>query len=255
MTDKDIFDISTKGIDSRALSNLIIELNISRRNSRSYPKGHQIIDASLQKVLNTYKNLMSTEEEIVIGVACDALLAGNTPLEKSNRIYRDFARVLYERGIGALVLHRGLNRDELVNFISVLSAKREEIHEDGGIESVWRKTGISSIEIRVIRYDLFATTEEAFVSRDEVKACPEGLWERFARGLVNGVLTPDGVAESSLDPELLAEVLNRQFNPRESDGLNYAHDITEFMRQSDIYQGGETHHSDLAQLHLATQKH
>src|SRR5512137_2806071 len=98
MTNNTLVEIPTSGIDTRALSDLIIELNISRRNSRSYPEGHQIIDASLNKALKTYSDLMSTQEEIIIGVAYDALLVGGVFLEKKNPIYRDFARVLYDRG-------------------------------------------------------------------------------------------------------------------------------------------------------------
>lgn len=198
------FDITTPAVDSQTLSNLIVDLNISRRNSRAYPKGHQVIDAALNKVLNTYAGLRETGDEVIIGVACDSLLLGDTPLEKSNLIYRDFARVLYERGIGALVLHRGLSIEELRSFIVILGTHREEIYEAGGIESVWGKSGIASIEIRAIRYDLFTATERASVSRGDAKAAPKELWERFARGLVNGMLAPGGFDQNSLDPELLA---------------------------------------------------
>ena len=142
MNNQTVLDMTRSPVDSQALANLILELNISRRNSRSYPKGHQVIDAALNKVLKSYAGLRETGEEIVIGVACNALLLGDAPLEKSNLIYRDFARVLYERGIGALVLRRGLDIKELRGFISILGAKREEIYAAGGIETVWEKSGI-----------------------------------------------------------------------------------------------------------------
>jgi len=45
MYNKDVFDIGAGVVDSKALATLILDLNISRRNSRSYPKGHQVIDA------------------------------------------------------------------------------------------------------------------------------------------------------------------------------------------------------------------
>jgi len=154
-------------VDSKALANLILELNISRRNSRSYPKGHQVIDAALNKVLNSYAGLRKTGEEIVIGVACDALLLGDTPLEKTNLIYRDFARVLYERGIGALVLRRELTLEELRSFIAILGTEREEIYRAGGIGAVWESSGIAALGIREIRYDLFTATEEAAIAAFE----------------------------------------------------------------------------------------
>jgi len=249
------FDITTPAVDSQTLSNLIVDLNISRRNSRAYPKGHQVIDAALNKVLNTYAGLRETGDEVIIGVACDSLLLGDTPLEKSNLIYRDFARVLYERGIGALVLHRGLSIEELRSFIVILGTHREEIYEAGGIESVWGKSGIASIEIRAIRYDLFTATERASVSRGDAKAAPKELWERFARGLVNGMLAPGGFDQNSLDPELLAEALNQQFHGDGSDPGAIG-EITDPLYDGDRYpdpgEGAETLQADLAYRKLAT---
>jgi len=255
MDNQGAFDISLSPVDTKALSTLIIELNISRRNSRSYPKGHQVIDAALHKVLNTYAGLRETGEEVVIGVACDALLLGDTPLEKSNLIYRDFARVLYERGIGALVLHRGLNIEELRSFIAILGTGRDEIYGAGGIERVWEESGIASIEIRAIRYDLFTATERASVGGGEAQAAPKELWERFARGLVNGLLAPAGFDQGALDPELLAEALNQQFNGGDL-GPDEVGDIAGQWCGGDERQdsgwGGAPIQADLAYRKLAT---
>jgi hypothetical protein len=248
MNDIGCSDIAIHGIDPRALANLIIDLNISRRNSRSYPKGHQVIDAALGKVLATYTSLRETGDEIVVGVACDCLLLGETPLEKSNLIYRDFARVLYERGIGALVLHRGLTIEELRSFIAILGEKREDIYAAGGIERVWEESGISSIEIRAIRYDLFTATEEARVARGEAKAAPLGLWERFARGLIRGQLAA-GLDEEWLDPELLAEALNQQFGA--GDNAEGGPDFDLGIPLGDLPWGAETHQAELAYRKLA----
>jgi hypothetical protein len=252
MTGKEIFHIQTEAIDPRVFSNLIVQLNISRRNSQSYPKGHQVVDATLHKVLHTYGDLRSTGEELVIGVACDTLLIGNTPLEKTNRVFRDFARVLYERGIGALVLHRGLTIHELRNFVSILGARREDIDRDGGIQSIWEKSGISSIEIRPICYDSFTATEEArIISDDPPEVAPEGLWERFARGLVNGQLATKGTAEDSPDPELLTGILSEQLTPLDSHDLNYGLDLSPFMGQDDICHDTGIHQPDLAYRKLS----
>ena len=236
MTVPDLSEITAHGIDTQALANLIIELNISRRNSRSYPKGHQVIDAALHKVLKTYAGLKETGDEIVIGVACDALLLGDAPLDKASLVYRDFARVLHERGIGALVLHRGLSLEELRSFIAILGTPREEIYAAGGIESVWEESGIGSLQIRAIRYDLFTATEEQRVGKGEPKAAPKGLWERFARGLVNGLLPSQGIDEDALDPELLAEALNQLFLSDGSDP-DAAPDLAEFLLPDDPRQG------------------
>jgi hypothetical protein len=53
-------EIHISGIDTRALSTLIIELNITRRNCSSYPEGHPVIDSSLHKVPGVYTRVMET---------------------------------------------------------------------------------------------------------------------------------------------------------------------------------------------------
>lgn len=195
--------------DFRALAALILELNIARRNSRAYPKGHQVIEASLAKVLKSYAGV-SDAGELALGVAGEALFAGEAQLEKGNPVFRDFARVLHERGIAALFLRRGLVLEELRRFITILGARREDVLRAGGIEQVWEKSGIKSIGIRAIRYDLFGASETGRLAPDP-GSDPAGLWDRFARGMAGGLLHRGGEDRESLDPELLAELLNQRY--------------------------------------------
>ena len=74
-------DIPTGAIDTRILGSLIIELNISRRYSKSYPAGHPVIDASLNKVVALYARLMEAHDEIVVAAAKNALLVENAFLD------------------------------------------------------------------------------------------------------------------------------------------------------------------------------
>lgn len=202
-------------IDGKALAGLITELNIARRNYRSYPKGHPVIAASLNKVVEIYAGLMTTYQAILIGVTRDSLIIDGVPLEKSNLVFRYFAKVLFERGIGALQLQPGLTTDELNRFTIILALKREDILRHGGIEPVWNKARISSLTIRPIRYDLFRTTEETSVSAEPITR--DNLWERFANALVQGQdIGADGFPGDSLDPQLLAEALNRYYSSNSS---------------------------------------
>lgn len=242
------------GVDSRELLSLIVELNIARRNSRSYPAGHQVVEASLHKVLATYAGLRGTGDHVAIGVACDTLLLGGTALDKSNLVYRDFAKVLYDRGIGVLILHRGLTLKELERFIAILGTKRDEIFAAGGIQRVWEESGITSIEIRAIRYDLFTASEVG----PETDGEGRGLWQRYAHGLVHGLLGSEGGAESQFDPEVLAEMLNQEFDlldgDAEGDPLAGLGELTGQLAGSELLRSEErrpSRQSDLAYRKLA----
>lgn len=211
-------DITGHTVDTKSLATLIIELNIARRNSSAYPKGHPVIAASLAKVLRIYENLLSDQSELILGVTSEALMVDGVVLEKTNLVYRDFSHALFERGIGALLFHRGLTIEELNHFTIILGLKRDQILQRGGIEEVWSEANIVAISIRPVRYDLFKTSEKDLEGSDSVTS-EEGLWDKFAREItVGGILHKDS-GDIYLDPEVLAEILNQRFD---NTGMNEA---------------------------------
>ncbi len=200
--------------DSKHLSALIIELNIAHRNFRSYPKEHPVIEASFNKVITFYNKLFTHDNCILIAIARDSLVVGDVILDKKNIVFKDFAKILYEHGIGALILHPGLKADELRNFNIILSLKREELLKYGGISAVWEKSRISSISIKPIQYDLFNATEAESISANKLQQPQKDLWETFTRNLIQGTLgnnysSKDILTEDDIDPEALAKQLNR----------------------------------------------
>ncbi len=195
---------------SPLLVKLIRDLNVARRNMRTYPQGHQVIDVSLATALKSYASLLGELDEVVLLVAGSTLMLGDQPVERSNPVMRDFARVLHEREIGTLVFNRGLTREELRRFIIILGSTREKIYRAGGIRAVWEKSGITSLGIREIRYDLLGVTEEPLLKSGEAGRDAGDLWERFALALKNGLAGGGVLPEGALDPELVAEALNLQ---------------------------------------------
>lgn len=204
-------DVPTIGIETRSLAKFISELNIARRNSLAYPKGHPVIAASFVKVLHSFEELLDQREELILGITSDTLMVDGIAMNKSNVVYRDFSRSLFERGIGVIIFHRGLSVGELTNFITILGLKHEQISNYGGIENLWDKAGITAIMMRPIRYDLFRTTDDDAVTADRAVVSGEGLWDRFAKELTLQEITYGSSDDTSLDPEILAKVLNRQF--------------------------------------------
>lgn len=238
--------------EGKALAGLITEFNIARRNYHSYPKGHPLIDASLHKAVHLYSGLLTTAQEILIGVTRDLLIIDGVPLDKSNLVFRNFAKVLFERGIGTLLLEPGLTVDELKRFVIILGLKREEIQKHDGIEQIWAKTEIRSLSIRPIRYDLLRTTEETVVSPEP--GSRNDLWERFANALASDeAIGGNYTAPEGFDPMLLADALNRYYsnNPSAFAVSSSLDSVNEIIRDSADTRVTLSNQSDLPYQKLA----
>ncbi|MDD2309117.1 MAG: hypothetical protein PHH91_06000 [Desulfuromonadaceae bacterium] len=233
-------DRATTDNDAGSLATLIIGLNIARRNCGAYPKGHPIITASLAKVLSVYEGLLLKHDGLILGVTSDSLMVDGVILEKSNVVYRDFSRALFERGIGALLFHSGLTIEELSNFTIILGLKREQIQQHGGIEQVWAKARIAAMTIRPIRYDLFQTTDDDSSTTDKAILSGEGLWDKFAKEVTLSEISYGRSDDICLDPEILAEVLNRRFAVGSINEAETRKAIADFLAPSDIDFSSQT---------------
>jgi hypothetical protein len=212
-------DNAPDSLDTGQLAGLIIEFNIARRNCRSYPAGHPLIESSLGKLVTRYSALMGNEQELSIAVARETLMHGNNALDRNNTVFRDFARALFQCGIGALTFSPGLTTEEILSFLSILDMKREEILQAGGIDAVWQESGIESLTIRSIRYDLFTASEGDPGRSDQPES--GGLWQQFARGLLEGGPGAGGRYSGEADPELLAAVFNKRYSERSDSDVSW----------------------------------
>ena len=220
-------DIPFEGIDTSLLASLIIELNTANRFFKAYPSGHPVVITSLHKVVSRYTQLLGSLEEVKIAVAKDALFVGNDFLDKGNRVFRDFAGTLFEKGIGALILQQGLTIEELTAFYSILGLSREEIAQQGGIELIWGNAHLTALGMQAIRYDLFGGIE----GDNHGAGQPiEGLWERFARGLIEGTLGQGLFEDICFKPQLVADALNKRY---QETGGNYLDDFSAMLQQEE----------------------
>ncbi|HSR10775.1 MAG TPA: HEAT repeat domain-containing protein, partial [Thermodesulfobacteriota bacterium] len=198
-------------LDTRLLSDFIFELTISRRCVNSYPKGHPIIQSSVRKVLDLLVQLLDYRREITLGVARDMLIFEQKFLDQKNPVYRDYARILFSRGIATITFEKDVGEEELLTFNEILSRNRESLRQDGGIEKAVLDAGIRNIQVKTVSYDLLRVVEDIDLHPED-KAAPT-LWESFALHLLDGTLDPRGRttrAWKDIDPEILAQAINEK---------------------------------------------
>jgi len=207
-------------LDTRLLSEAVIELNISRKNVGIYPPGHIQIRKSIDRAYEILHKLFEIRAEMTLGVAKDTLLVGQDYLDQKNPVYRDFALSMNQQEIAAVTFIRGLEKDELVRFHSILTTRSEDIRSSCGISKAMADADIPHIRIQVIDYRSFHVTEEQEIEQSQGKMTGEksgaGLWQDFVTHLSAGTLAGSGEQGVSMkeieqfDPAELARLLNEQ---------------------------------------------
>ncbi len=216
MLDSVFNDLASPHLRARAIAVVAGDLNIARRNWNAYPPGHPQIVTSLQKLSESLSILCSDGSTVRLGITRDGLLLEDEFVEKNNQICRNVAAVFFERGIGALIVYHPPTREELLALLGLLVLKREEVFAQGGIEKLWQEAGITSLEVRGIRYDRFSGTEEEHLQQDDEEDEAAGShWEQFVRLLLKGDVGLSGTdAQGEVRPEVLAATLNAHFARR-----------------------------------------
>jgi len=207
-------DLASPLLRAKAVASLAGDLNIARRNWSAYPSGHPLIESSIKKLLESFATLCKDGVVVPLGITRDGLLLGEEFVEKNNQICRSVASVLFERGIGALIVLQPPNRSELFSLLGILALKREEVFAQGGVDKIWHEAGITALEVRAIRYDRFSGTEEQQLNNEPAQ--PEGsLWEQFVLMLMQGEVGLSVTdARGDVRPEVLAAALNAYFSKR-----------------------------------------
>ena len=205
-------------LDTRLLSEAVIELNISRKNVGIYPPGHIQIIKSIDRAYGILQKLFEIRDEMTLGIAKDMLLVGNEYLDEKNPVYRDFALSMNQQGIAAVTFIRGLDKEELVRFHRILTTKLDDIRSAGGIGSAVSKAEIPHIKIIAVDYSSFHLTEEQEISTSRARVEEKGgadIWQDFVSHLSDGTLAAPGkgisiVEAQQIDPAELARLLNER---------------------------------------------
>ena len=145
-------------IDSRLLSDAIIELNISRRNVSIFPKDHPSVEKSLGRAFEFLQKLFEFRAEITLAVAKDTLIIDDFFLDKKNPVYREFALQLSKMNITYVTFLTGLTKEELYEFHHIISGKIGETSPQE-VQEMFREKNMIHLKAGFIDYDAFSFEE------------------------------------------------------------------------------------------------
>ena len=192
-------------LDARLLSDAIIELNISRRNVAIYPRGHTLVEKSLDKAFDYLRELFELRSEITVAVAKDILIVDDHFLDKKNPVFSEFALSLNMNNISSVTFMSGLSKEDIYEFQRFLSAEVPNSSKETLLEAL-KEYNMSNIQVEFIDFGAFSFEE----LREDQEVANGNLWEEYIFGLLEGSL---GATEGSdvprgVTPSILAKLTN-----------------------------------------------
>jgi len=218
-------------LDTKLLSDAIKDLNVSCHNVSIYPKEHPIVEKSMNQAFENIKKLFLMRKEITLGIVGDSISIDDEILDTQNRVYRDFAMSLNQKGIALITFYSSLSKDELYSFHSFLLSDDKDVSPEE-IKSLYEKNRVPSIHIEFIDYAAFGLE----AGRKENDNNTVSLWEEYITGLMNGTLLNNEMSDviREIPPHQLAEIINKLFSEHDS------HDGFESIISSYIMTSGQS---------------
>ena len=177
-------------LDTGLLGQAILELNISRKNFSIYPLGHSQITTSIDRAFGRLDRLMDYRHELIIGVTKNHIFIDQKQFDSRNPVYREFSDALHSLDIAAVSFAKGLTKDEVFNFVRIITRSMAEDDCRSNIALAMDEADIQHIKIETIDYDRFYLTEETeIVPSESAKKCKTtDIWHEFVGNLLSGQL-------------------------------------------------------------------
>jgi len=233
-------DLNPSPADSMQLLQVITALNLIRMNLGMYPPGHSRIMESINPAFDMIQNILRNKTELLIGFSGDTVTFGETApdKEKKNVAFRDYARSLNNLRIVSFTLHRGLKKEELMEFNRILAAKPSDIWAQGKIESIFAGAGITGIKVKVIDADHFHLRDKKELTQHRADQVLKdaNFWQKLfdrlelealKRSQSDGILTD----EVKIDPVEAIRFLNKQREHWSSAVFSYEKMVNDYLSE------------------------
>ena len=114
------------GAPSAAIAAFLVRFSVALHKHSTYPPGHPTLRAADDAVAAALAPLFTTRDELRIGVARDALVIDDVPME-GQAVLRELAERMHRRSVGGLLLRRGLTPAELSEVLAHLSGDAQQL--------------------------------------------------------------------------------------------------------------------------------
>jgi hypothetical protein len=150
---------------------------------------------------------------VTLAVLKDGLMMEATPLSVNNQICIEFAQILKQNQIATVTFEKDLDELELIRFLLLIGADRQEVDDQGGIEAAAEACNLSKIILTAVDYSKLHLTEEHEIQRSGGQEQDASVWQQFVSHILAVQSSESGKSEHEshnvLNPFELAGLLNQ----------------------------------------------
>jgi len=229
-------------LNTKLLSQAIIELNIALKNALIFPPNHTQVKSSSNRVFATICQVLEFEHEITFGIAKDTIIAGQEYFDPKNPVYRNLSLFLKQHDIAAVTFVKGIDSKELSLFLYLIVSAPKDIRSAGGIETVAHKSNLPHIKIMEIDYSKLNVTEEKEILRPQAsdnQPTDRRLWFDFISNMISGTLPNSGGNSFfdegiEIDPVEIANLINKHHLDGDTAIQSYEKIINNYLIEMDM---------------------
>ncbi|MEW5734079.1 MAG: hypothetical protein AB1921_04445 [Thermodesulfobacteriota bacterium] len=226
-------------LDIKLVSDIIMQLNIVRKNSALYPKGHPQLDSSLSRLMGFLSQHFNYSRDLSLAVARDSLILGGLELPRNNPIFQEYAAFLHAKSIYHFAIMPGITPEEAHNFHLLLSGEKNLALPGESLTESLARLGIAHIELKLLDMSRFTFAEVTEIDLEQQLAA-EGRsgssWQTYIKTLLEKgteeAFTTDegGIELSNVDPVKLAKFVN-SLESKQDKTVSYDKAVAKYVRE------------------------
>lgn len=207
-------------------TDILIFINTAIKNFRLYPSVSTIVVSSIDRVYHMLRQILETEEDLVIAESEKTLLFCGEPLtykehEKIHVI--SLLDILLNFGIRSITFKKRIRKEELAILLGSLSKSPDEIREEGGFHKIIETGNLSNIILDEKKY-IAADKNKQFVSI--IDFTDEQILQFLTQAHPNLLVEEKELVELAKNPEWLLKSFDY--------GLSHALDAREEMSKTKL---------------------
>ncbi|MBI4537475.1 MAG: hypothetical protein HY712_05915 [candidate division NC10 bacterium] len=208
---------SKAALDVKLASDLLIQLNIIRKNARIYPDSHPALRASVGRAARLLQAFFKENEAFSLTVARNTVQIGKHRLSPGNPVVAEFAAHLRDRSIHSMSLKRGIQEEGLARIGRLLSRDPKTLASEIPLGEAVAQASGGYAEVRLLDWNASEFAEVLEIDLSDRSASPgssESSWNAFVRRLLQrgdeALLGGEqGLALSDVGGEKLAALADR----------------------------------------------